>query len=118
MNDEFALIVMGYTGRRFGVRVVRWGDRYGRDDCLTYGDRDYDREHDPMIEFYDLTYANQRGFGPRGQFVSRYFRSTLFDHQGGLCLYGGEREDWSVPADAVLQVVRMLWTIEPTPEEV
>jgi len=57
------------TGRRFAVRVVRRGDRYGHEDCLTH-DRDL-----ALIEFYDLSYPET--FGERGQFVTRYDADTL-----------------------------------------
>jgi hypothetical protein len=62
--------VTTFAGRTFMVRLVEEGDAYGREDCLTHRDRT------PLVEFYDATYAG-RGFGPRGQFVSRYYLDTL-----------------------------------------
>lgn len=77
-------------GTHFRVRLVRRWERYGLDDCLTHG------EADPLVEFYDTRYAHTH----RGQFVSRYYRSTLLEHpQGrGLCLDGGIPE-WSIGAE-------------------
>jgi hypothetical protein len=87
------ITVTNGDGRAFGVRVVLQGERYGLDDCLTHGDAD------PTIEFYDHTYADAPGFGPRGQFVSRYYLRTLLDHgeRYGLTLDGGVKE-WHVSA--------------------
>lgn len=96
------LIIINDRGRRFGVRIVHEGERYGRDDCLVHDERE------PLVEFYDMTYADQPGFGPRGQFVSRYYRCTLMDHHfGGIDLYGGV-DAWKVDAFAMDQVRRLL----------
>jgi len=96
------MIITNTNGRSFFVRTVLKGDKYGLDDRLTH-DRD-----DPMIEFYDAQYANVRSFGPRGQFVSRYYVSTLAKHPtgAGLCLDGGVPE-WSVDAAALAPVLRL-----------
>lgn len=61
--------VVNDDGRTFTVRIIHEGDRYGRDDCLTHD------ESEPMVEFFDKTYIE--GFTPLGQFVSRYYLSTL-----------------------------------------
>ncbi len=85
-------------GRKFLVRIVNLGDRYGLDDCLTHDDAD------PLIEFYDLSYT--KGFGPRGQFVSRYCAHTLAGHGGrGLNLDGGEPV-WQIDAAALAPVIK------------
>ena len=89
---------------KFNVRIVSKGDRYGRADCLTH---DEDR---PMVEFYDRRYASEEW--PRGQFVSRYYVGTLLGHEGfyggepvgGLCLDGGNRDEWSVSADEMAEI--------------
>jgi hypothetical protein len=65
-------------GRVFNVRIVREGDRYGLDDCLVYdtaSDKQF-RAGDALVEFYDAT-QDPAKFGPRGQFVARYYLSTL-----------------------------------------
>ena len=89
---------------KYNVRIVNKGDRYGRADCLTH---DEDR---PMVEFYDRRYTSEAW--PRGQFVSRYYVGTLLGHEGfyggepvgGLCLDGGNPNEWSVSADSMALV--------------
>jgi hypothetical protein len=70
------------------ARLVHRGDRYGRDGCLTHD------EEDPMLEFYDARYNHNPWLGFRGQFISRYYLSTLNEHRPykrwiGLDLHGG-----------------------------
>ena len=104
------------AGRSFNVVLVRQGDRYGLDDCQIHD------KADPMIEWYDATYEGANGFGPRGQFVSRYYWSTLTgacpwssgDHRKGsrgLDLMGYEPA-WKVSGqnvrDALAAVERVL----------
>ena len=72
------------------VRIVREGDSYGRNDCLVHD------KSDPMVEFYDAT-ADTTKFGPRGQFVSRYYVSTFMSCRSGLDLCG-HVPAWTLPA--------------------
>lgn len=73
------LVVTAAHGTRFAVRVLRKGDTYGLDGCLT-------NDHDtPLVEFYDLDQGEK--FGPAGQFVSRYYAHTLL----GTGPHAGER---------------------------
>ena len=90
------LQVINKNGRHFNVRLVRKGDDYGLNDCLKH-----DRI-DPMVEFYDATYADEKTFGKRGQFISRYNLSALVDWPNGvgLVLDGGIPE-WAIDADAL-----------------
>lgn len=111
--SEHTAVITSKTGRRFLVRILRAGDRYGLDDCLTWADgsplspsSDVDR---PGVEFYDYTYANQKTFGPRGQFVSRYYVDTILeDGYGilgrGLDLHGGV-DVWKIDG-AAMRIVR------------
>lgn len=66
----------------FAVVLVRKGCRYGVDNGLVH-----DR-HDPLVEFYDLRYAGRPGFTVFGQFVARYYLSTLVEGEParGLCM--------------------------------
>lgn len=89
------------TDRYFLVRVVAKGERYGLNDCMRHD------EDDPMVEFYDLTYADAGGarFGPRGQFVSRYYLSNLAAPKSprfgpGLLLHGNEPDIWVLDGPA------------------
>ena len=92
------------NGRPFTVRIVREGDRYGRGDCLIHD------EDEAMVEFYDATYANNGRFGPHGQFVSRYYISTLLEspHRGrglGLC---GHEPAWTIDAGTMETVYEFI----------
>jgi hypothetical protein len=71
--------------RPWVVRLIQPGESYGLDDCLINDSKE------ALIEFYDATYAGDEGFGPLGQFVSRYHLTTLQAHQRGV----GLALDWS-----------------------
>jgi hypothetical protein len=78
------------SGIRWCVRIVFFGDNYGLNHCLTYGDKEFDKKmNEPMIEFYDMdsiAAAIMRNSDDKteaylaeeyGQFVGRYYISTL-----------------------------------------
>jgi hypothetical protein len=68
------------------VRVVEKGDGFGRHTPIAGFARCHD-ESEPLVEFYDLD-IDRTPFG--GQFVSRYYISSLLEkNSGGLCLDGG-----------------------------
>ena len=72
------------------VRLVRKGDRYGLNGCLTHD------EDEPLVEFYDGDYDHNPWLGVKGQFISRYNLSTLLDHEsGGIDLDGGQPK-WQI----------------------
>lgn len=62
-------------------------------------------EHDPLVEFYDAKWAGVK-FGPRGQFVSRYYASTLLESgcPMGLQLDGAIPE-WKVSPESMQEVI-------------
>lgn len=86
----------------FNVRIVNKGDAYGRDDCLIHDDDVC------MVEFYDSK-AEPAKFGKRGQFVSRYFFTTLLasDFSHGLQLDGGIPQ-WSISTQGMRDVKRYI----------
>lgn len=88
-HDETACLV---------ARILRKGDAYGRDDCLEW------EEEEPGIEFYDGRYPHT----PCGQFISRYYLSTLLgdgkNFPRGLCLDGGVPA-WVLDGPEVLAVL-------------
>jgi hypothetical protein len=103
MNAQAAEFAHGDDGRVFALRVVNQGDAYGRNGCLIHADAA------PMVEFYDTTYAGEDPdtfSGHLGQFVSRYYVSTLMDTDPtkGICLDGGIPE-WTVTADSLAQAL-------------
>lgn len=111
MNNKL-LRITNIKGRHFNVRILKDGDRYGRDDCLV---------HDggkPSVEFFDATYEGTT-HGPLGQFTTgRYYVETLLDaplHQG-LCLYGAEADTWFLDGGA-MNVVRA-WLDNQTEGEI
>jgi hypothetical protein len=97
----------------WNVRIVEKGDSYGRDMCLTYD------ETDPLVEFYDADASFNDGpkdIGMKlGQFVSRYYMSTLMGNEfsdpigngQGLCLDGGVPK-WEIEGAAMKKVARFL----------
>lgn len=83
-----------YPYAPLAARLVMPGDSYGATGSLTH-DSD-----DPLVEFYDARYPHT----PYGQFVSRYYLSTLADRKNdprsqnaGLDLDGGIG-DWTATA--------------------
>jgi len=79
------------------IRLVVPGDRYGLNMCLT------NTNSEALVEFYDTRY----GHTDFGQFVSRYYVSTIMQHEGGLCLYGGI-PDWQVSAELIERVKKWI----------
>ena len=87
------------TVENFNVRIVNAGDTYGRNDCLV-------NDKAKLVEFYDKRYLQDSWMG-RGQFVSRYYASTLLDGSGypnGLCQVMVWHRCWltSKPIDSAL----------------
>ena len=88
------------TVSKFNVRVDNNGDKYGRDFCLTHN------KDNPLVEFYDARYPHT----DFGQFVSRYYVSTILGTdgygraEGGLCLDGGNANEWTVSAEDMATV--------------
>tara|TARA_R110002020_G_scaffold356607_1_gene569136 strand:- start:27 stop:473 length:447 start_codon:yes stop_codon:yes gene_type:complete len=105
------------SDRKWNVSLLIEGDKYGLDDCLTYGEKGWRRyakgrrgwaeqEGEPCVEFYDAHNNKEETFGPRGQFVSRYYLSTLNgrrDPLEGINLCGHEPV-WQV-SDEFMAVV-------------
>jgi hypothetical protein len=88
---------MIFKAEKFTVRVVFQGDRYGLNFALTHN------EDMPLVEFYDSRFAHTE----YGQFVSRYYLDTIIDHDDGLNLDAGVSA-WTVPAEAMAEVVKTL----------
>jgi len=84
---------------KWNVRIVYTGDRYGRAMCLTNIDA-------PLVEFYDNRFPHT----DYGQFVSRYYVSTILEesnYPAGLCL-DGRVPEWQVSADDMDAVIIFL----------
>jgi len=99
------------TGIVFMMRLVKEGDKYGRDMQLTHD------TPDTLVEFYDTRSAfdtDPNGV-VLGQFVTRYFAKSIMsisgEEYGGLPLDGGI-PDWSLDQSALTSAIVLLknWT--------
>lgn len=110
MNNKL-LRITNLRGRHFNVRILKEGDRYGRDDCLTHeGDK-------PSVEFFDATYEGSV-HGPLGQFTTgRYYIKTILKaNKGeGLDLLGYEPA-WHI--DGVAMDIVRAWLHNQTEGEI
>lgn len=113
MNQLDLFETTAVSGRTMVARILRPGDSYGLDNCLTWGEdagfgvvdpavkaRIHAENKDKLgIEFYDKTYAGKKGFDPElGQFTgARYYLADILNGNGGLCLVGHVPE-WSIGA--------------------
>lgn len=103
---ETKTVHSGLTNRNFTARILRRGDKYGLNDCLTWG---MDKSTPPDwqdrlgVEFYDATYAGDQRFPPLGQFVSRYYLGSILGGTGGLDLQG-DVAAWKISADAMVEI--------------
>lgn len=76
-----------FRGMPVLARLVRLGDRYGLNGCITHGDK-HTHKKEPLIEFYTLIGDDKEGSlawdGVKGYwFTSRYYLSTFL----GKCEY-------------------------------
>lgn len=94
-------VVVASHGVPYLIRRVEKGETFGLDFCLTHD------QEDPFIEFYDARHRH----GPFGQFVSRYYLSTLKEsshsHYLGINLHGGE-DDWKIDGKAYQFAMKQL----------
>lgn len=87
-------------GTPFMVRIVRKGNGYGMNFCITHN------EDQALVEFYDARYPHTAF----GQFVSRYYITTIVensDRDCGLDLMGYEPQ-WKIDANTMKQIVKWL----------
>lgn len=82
--------VVNDKGIPFNVRLLKKGDKYGRNFSLVHD------EDAALVEFYDARQDPSK-FTEYGQFVSRYYLKTLKEHAKGegLLLDAGI-DDWQV----------------------
>ena len=103
MNDKITEVVND-DGRTFTVRILHEGDNYGLNDCLVH------EKSETIIEFFDKTHVE--GFTPLGQFVSRYYLSTLEEGPNhGINLYGGV-DGWEVSAQNIQDALAFAHTFD------
>ena len=105
MPKAGGMVVTNENGDAFYVVILRSGDTYGRNGCLTWGYEKYSLDGDG-VEFYDTHNSDDR---TEWQFVSRYYLDTLLKHprDRGLDLHGGVPK-WTIDAPAMEAVIAML----------
>lgn len=87
-------------GIKFNVRILREGDKYGLNHCLTH------ETSKPLVEFYDTRYPHTEF----GQFVTRYNMDTLLNMPSNVGLdLAGDVSDWKINASAMNEVVSWLF---------
>ena len=91
--NKIAKFIDNERGQPWTIRIVEEGDKYGRDDCLTY------EKDEPVVEFYDADHPHD--IDPisgtiLGQFVSRYYISTIMDGNGGGLNLMGYEPKWTI----------------------
>ena len=96
---------MSETSKIFGhfnVRILRKGEKYGLEECLTH------KERKPLVEFYDYRHRDDKEW-KRGQFVSRYYAETILEHDlnFGLSLDGGI-PGWTVSTESMREILTWL----------
>lgn len=104
-----------FTVGRFRVHLVQEGERYGAGGGFVYGKALSNAcqlyGHGlPLVEFYDVSQDPAKF--PEGQFVSRYFMSTLLgmdsigDSIGEMSAFGldGGVPDWTIRGDDLQEV--------------
>jgi len=93
------------------VRIVEQGEGYGQYNAQRGEYALTNNNPEPLVEFYDLDFFCDRA--PYvGQFVSRYYMSTLLERDtGGLCLDGGEAK-WNLNESEMNEVRRFLRAAE------
>ena len=91
--NKIAKFIDNERGQPWTIRIIDKGDAYGRDDCLIH------ENDEPTIEFYDgdnLFDKDEASGEVLGQFVSRYYISTIADgSKGGIDLMGYEPK-WKI----------------------
>jgi hypothetical protein len=111
MSAPFVM-VSSISGRTFLARILRPGDAYGLNDSLSWGEDAGRGVTDAVaraaihadlsrrlgVEFYDATKISESH--PTGQFVSRYYLSTLLRSTSGLVLQGDVPE-WQIDAESM-----------------
>lgn len=94
---EFTLRDTPSEDGSWNLSIVEEGERYGLQTRLTH-----DRP-DPLVEFYDGTQDPEKCGDARGQFVARYYLSTLIQTRAGLDLNCGVPA-WTLDAEQMRTV--------------
>jgi hypothetical protein len=98
-REVIALLqVQNEAGRRFEVRCIRRGDRYGLNGCLVH-DKD-----DPVVEFTDVTPPGGPGPAAEPLFVARFPAKTFLGRDDGEVWLFGRDVAWRLAPWQVQQI--------------
>lgn len=86
------------AAQTWAVRVVFNGDQFGHNFCLTH------KEAEPMVEFYDTRHEHT----DYGQFVSRYYASTLLEHEPAMLRLDTGVPSWHIGEDCMARITDWL----------
>lgn len=96
--DIKVIQVRNSNGQTFNVRLINQGEGYGIDNKVIH------KYKEPLVEFYDTRYNHTI----LGQFVSRYYISSILEHgENGLSL-DMSVDDWFVDDVAMEDVIEWL----------
>ena len=84
--NKIAKFIDNERSQPWTIRIVEEGDKYGRDDCLTYENLFDEQASDGTM---------------MGQFVSRYYISTIMDGKGGGMNLMGYEPKWQIESLAM-----------------
>lgn len=104
---DTTISVLGIDGRSFTVRLIRAGERWGRQRAVLH------QRPDPLVCFHDssIRFADDADEARYGQFTGGgYNASTLLAHDpdARLCLHGGSSAIWTVKAGEMRKVQALL----------
>ena len=91
----------GNHSRKWKVRIVRKGQKYGRDYCLVNNKLD-------IVEFYDIDCDLEKF--PIGQMVSSYYLNTIKAKEG-LFVLNGEVDKWVITSECMKEIHEWLQTV-------
>ena len=95
------LQVVNQKGIPFNVRFVEKGDKYGRNDVLTY------QNNEPIVVFYDDRYKIDHP--ELGQIVSMYYVSTIMEvKEGYILILDGGVSNWRISPENVKEIKQWL----------
>jgi len=80
------------------VRLVDFGDKYGKDGCLI-------NNGPPMIEFYDRRYNIDKWLNPdiKGQFITRYYLDSFMNFSSCILNLDAGIPSWKLSEVKVVQ---------------
>jgi hypothetical protein len=91
--------VTNEAGRRFQVRCIRKGDRFGLNGCLIHD------QEDPLIEFTDVTPAGGPGPVAEQGFMARFPARAILGRDDRMDLWlVGQHIAWRLSPEQVRQV--------------